>query len=97
MSRDKSIMLTLRDVLEYYCTDTLPDKWTAWDDIRPNTVYRVRLAFMSEDETHVETYPTHPMLIPWYACPVDSFDVDGKDTLRVWLRYERYVPTLMEG
>lgn len=28
---------TLRDILSLYSTEGLPDRWDAWDDIRPNS------------------------------------------------------------
>lgn len=88
---------TLRDILALYADgDRLPDGWQKFDNICPDSVYKIRLAFMSEDETHIETYPTHPMLIPWYGCPVSAIDVDGEYVLRVWLAYEEWLPEMIE-
>lgn len=88
---------TLRDVLALYVDrGSLPDGRQKFDNILSDSVYRVRLAFMSEDETHIETYPTHPILIPWYGCPVLAIDVDDNYVLRVWLAYEDWLPDQIE-
>ena len=73
--------------------DPLPDKWADWEDIRPTTVFKVRLRFMSEEETTVETYPEHPFLIPWYDCPVTAISPEG-DALEIWLAYTAFLPAL---
>jgi hypothetical protein len=93
MSREKRLNLTLRDILEYYSTEPLPDTWVQkYDDILPNTIYKVMLAFMSEDETHITAYAEHPLLIPWYDCPVSNIDVVDENTLRIWLAFEGWWP-----
>lgn len=77
---------TLRDVLAL-CDRTLPDGWVqGYDNILPDGAENIRLCFMSEQETHIETYVTHPILIPWYDCEVDSIGVDD-DFLEIWLDY----------
>ena len=79
----------LRDVLEL-CDRCLPDTWiSGYDDIRPDGAENVRLCFMAEQETHIETYVTHPLLIPWYDCEVESIGVDD-DVLEIWLDFEPF-------
>ena len=46
---------------------------------------------MSEDETHVTTYPQHPILIPWYRCKVNSFAPSDENTLMIWLDYQNFL------
>lgn len=83
--------MNLRDVLEkIVCTETLPDERDDWYNIKSDTIYKVKICFMSEDETHVLTYPEHPILIPWYGCEVESFEPEG-ETLVIWLDYESYL------
>lgn len=58
----------------------------------PHSVYRVQICFMSEEETWVNTYPTSPILIPWYDCEVCGVQPsDKKYTLEIWLNDEQYV------
>lgn len=77
---------TLREVLELL-DSSLPDKYQySFEDIRPDGAEDVRICFMSESETWIETYATHPMLIPWYDCEVDSVGAEG-DALNIWLDY----------
>lgn len=89
--------LVLRDVLEHYTVGwKLPDDREEWDDIRPPAgLHRVELAFMLEDETHITTYAEHPMLIPWYDCPVIAFDAIENDTLRIWLEWKTWIPFII--
>ena len=89
--------MKLRDVLDIYAhgDGPLPDEWCKWENIMPNAAYRVKIA-LCEDETHILTYATHPILIPFYDCPVCCIDVDGEDTLRIWLLHEAYIPKLIE-
>lgn len=58
----------------------------------PLSVYRVQICFMSEEETWVNTYPTNPILIPWYDCEVYGIEPsDQHRTLNIWLKDEQYV------
>lgn len=89
--RRRPRQFTLRDVLALiYDTDPLPDQWQDFNDIRPNAGNDIKLCFMSESETHITTYSRHPMLIPWYDCPVKSIGVDD-DLLEIWPDYEPFV------
>lgn len=83
--------ITLRDILDLLKSDSLPDTWKAWDDVRPQTSYKVELAFMAEDETHVITYAENPIMIPWYGCKVTGIDPQEDGTLRIWLDYENFL------
>lgn len=83
--------ITLRKILELVSSFYLPDTWEKWDDIRPQSYQKIKLAFMEEDETQITAYAEHPILIPWYGCKVTGLDTLGDNTLRVWLDYENYL------
>ena len=84
--REKMKLRTVLELLEHI--DALPDQWKGhWDDIRPNSSYKIRLCFMCEEETWICTYPLHPFLIPWYDCDVTSISPSDEDTLDIWLDY----------
>lgn len=85
--------MTLRDILAVYSDNPLPDTWKSHDNRKPDSVYKVLLAFMSEDETHILAYATHPLLIPWYDCPVLAIDTPEAEVLRIWLKYEDWIKT----
>lgn len=83
--------MKLRAVLKMLvCGADLPDERDDWYNIKPDGSYKVRLCFMSEDETWVETYPEHPILIPWYDSTVESFGPEG-DVLEVFIDYDEYL------
>ena len=87
-------MIVLFDVLDLLAQGEMPlQSWPNFDfsDIRPEGVERVELAFMCEDETHIVTYPEHPMLIPWYGCPVSAIRVGKPNTLEIYLEWEDWV------
>ena len=84
--------ITLRELLIAMEPESpLPDEWESWDDFRPHSVYRILLCFMSEEETWIEAYRDHVMLIPWYDCKVIGFNADDKFILQVWLAYEHFL------
>ena len=94
--RRKSRMITLRELLvAMKPEEPLPDEWAEWDDFRPQSVFRINLCFMSEEETWIYAYWDHVMLIPWYDCKVIGFDAVEKFTMNVWLDYEDYLPKLI--
>lgn len=58
----------------------------------PQSVYKVTLRFMAEDDTAVTVPISSPLLIPWYDCKVWSFSPnDVEDSMDVWLQYSEYV------
>ena len=67
--------------------DLFPDN--DWKDITPEGPERVELAFMCEEETHIRTYPEHPILVPWYGCTVTSISVDEPNVLTIWIEWEQ--------
>ena len=58
----------------------------------PQSIYKVTLRFMAEDETAVTVPISSPLLIPWYDCNVHSISPnDIPDSMDVWLEYSSYV------
>lgn len=58
----------------------------------PQSVFKVTLRFMAEDETAVTVPISSPLLIPWYDCNVHSISPnDIPDSMDVWLEYSSYV------
>lgn len=58
----------------------------------PQSVYKVTLRFMAEDDTAVTVPISSPLLIPWYDCNVYSFSPnDVPDSMDVWLDYSAYI------
>lgn len=90
--RARERMITLRQLLQAMKPEEpLPDEWDSVDDFRPQSVFKINLCFMSEEETWIETYWEHVILIPWYDCKVIGFNADEKYTLNVWLDYEGFL------
>lgn len=90
--RTEERCLTLREVLTAMIPEEpLPDEWDSWDDFRPQSVFKIMLCFMSEEETWIEAYRDHVILIPWYDCKVTGFYADEKYTMNIWLDYEDYI------
>lgn len=84
--------VTLRDVLVAMEPESpLPDEWTDWDNFTPQSVFKIMLCFMSEEETWIEAYRDHVMLIPWYSCKVLGFNADEKYTMNIWLDYDDFL------
>ena len=58
----------------------------------PQSVYKVTVRFMAEEDTAVTVPISSPLLIPWYDCEVYSFSPnDIEDSMDVWLKYSEYV------
>lgn len=87
--------MTLRDVLKAVAPFALPDEmdWQKNEvDFRPQSVSRVNICTMCEEETWTRTYPENPLLIPWYGADVYGITPSDEDhTLDVWIKHEEYV------
>lgn len=59
-------------------------------DSRSESVWKICLCFMCEEETWVTVNIRNEILIPWYECEVYSFQPAENNTLEVWLRQEQY-------
>jgi len=84
----------LKDILELMQpTSGLPDGWDVFDNILPGGSEKVQICFMSEEETWITTYPEHPILIPFYDCPVVAIgpSYTKADTIQIWLGFTTYL------
>ena len=60
----------------------------------PESVNKIEIRFMCEEETWVTVSTFSPILVPWYDCKVDALDPVDENTIGVWLDQEEY---LMKG
>ena len=52
----------------------------------PNSVFKITLSPMCEEETWVTLSVYSPLLVPWYRCEVTSITPVDDETIQVWLR-----------
>ena len=59
----------------------------------PNSVFKITLSPMCEEETWLNCNIQNEILIPWYDCEVTSIhpDDDNKNSICVWLKDEEYL------
>ena len=62
-------------------------------DTRPDSVFKVTLCFMCEEETWLTCNIQNAVLIPWYDCEVTHIEAnnDIDDSICVWLKDEEYL------
>ena len=60
-------------------------------DCRPESVNKIEIRFMCEEETWICVSTYSPILIPWYDCKVNALDPVDEDTIGVWLDAEHYL------
>ena len=84
--------ITLREMLVLLEEEKdMPDNSMKFDNILPRSALKVNICFMSEPDTWINTYATHPILIPWYSCPVRSVQPSKDFTLDIWIGYEGFL------
>ena len=89
---EKLKAMTLREMLVLLAGEKdMPDNSTRFDNILPRSSCKVNICFMPEPDTWINTYATHPILIPWYGCPVESIQVGTEYTLDIWIRFEGFL------
>ena len=54
-------------------------------DCRPNSVFKVTICPMCEEETWVTFSTSSSLLVPWYECDVHSITPKDDETIQVWL------------
>lgn len=101
----KDSTLTLYDILALVSNpkDMPPRDWTdpktqdviELDTILPSQIKNVTICFMCEEETWINTYPEHPILLPFYDCPVLDIAAVGDNKLEIWLDYEKFLDKLV--
>ena len=84
-------LLKLIEGNDYISIPLVADKYGF--DTRPQSVYKVTLCFMSEEETWTTISTYSAILIPWYDCEVKSIQPDPykDDSLCVWLNDTEYL------
>lgn len=55
-------------------------------DCRPNSVFKVTICPMCEEETWVTFSTSSSLLVPWYECEVHSITPENDETIQVWLK-----------
>lgn len=60
-------------------------------DCRSNTIFKVNICFMAEEETWITCDITSPILIPWYDCLVTSMYPETEEITNIWLEHESYI------
>ncbi len=81
----------LIDVLSLIESDMSNGKRT---DIRPNSDYEVSIRFMSENETWIQTYPEHPILVPYYQSKVDAITPVDDKAIAIWIAEDDWFPVI---
>lgn len=90
--RKRRETVKLREILVLIEGETeMPDNHKDFTGILPNSVFRMNICFMAEEETWINTYAAHPILMPWYDCPVAYIQPDEKNTLNIWLKYKDFL------
>lgn len=94
----KEERMKLYDVLKLYDggRNTFPLKYDKYGiDSRPQTVFKVTLCFMAEEESWLTCNMTSEVLIPWYDCEVTSINPNTDDetgtSLCVWMKDLEYI------
>lgn len=59
-------------------------------DIRPDSVYKIELRYMCEEETWVTVYTTHPLLKQYYDCEIHGLEPIDDETIAVWLNEDNW-------
>lgn len=85
--------MTLIELLKMVSPDSVPlrvgkNEVGRYDiDSRPQSVFRVSICFMAEEETWITCPIESEILVPWYRCEVKAFQpAETNYTLEVWLR-----------
>ena len=62
-------------------------------DTRPQSVFKVTLCFMCEEETWVTVSTYSEILVPWYCCKVKRIHPDPyiDDSICIWLDDTEYL------
>ena len=92
--RDMTLLDILKLIDRDYFPPTLEKDKSGHESIdsRPDSVFKVAICFMCEEETWITTYPENEILIPWYDCEVTAISPSSeKYTLEIWLKDIKYL------
>lgn len=57
----------------------------------PNSIFKITLSPMCEEETWVTLSVYSPLLVPWYRCEVSAITPVDDATIQVWLRDREFL------
>lgn len=57
----------------------------------PNSIFKITLSPMCEEETWVTLSVYSPLLVPWYRCEISSITPVDDKTIQVWLRDREFL------
>lgn len=57
----------------------------------PNSIFKITLSPMCEEETWVTLSVYSPLLVPWYRCEVSGITPVDDATIQVWLRDREFL------
>lgn len=88
--------MTLLDILKLISYDLFPptlekSEYSSCIDTRPQTVYKVTICFMCEEETWITCDIQNEILVPRYDCEVRAIEPDTDNTLQIWLKDVDYL------
>lgn len=55
-------------------------------DCRPNSIFKITICPMCEEETWLTLSIYHPILVPWYSCEVYGITPLDDESIQVWLK-----------
>lgn len=55
-------------------------------DCRPNSIFKITICPMCEEETWLTVSIYHSILVPWYSCEVCGITPLDDETIQVWLK-----------
>lgn len=55
-------------------------------DCRPNSIFKITICPMCEEETWLTVSIYHSILVPWYSCEVYGITPLDDETIQVWLK-----------
>ena len=89
--------MTLIDVLKLISSEYFPPvmetrhgKISCINSI-PQSIFKVNICFMAEEETWITCNIQNEILIPWYDCEVSSAYPDMSFTMNIWLKDAEYL------
>lgn len=83
--------MKLLDVLKMIDKDNVPFSKIVNEDIMPNSVFKVNICYMCEEETWIKTYASHPILVPLYDAIVTAFSPGDENTLDIWIHRDHWL------
>lgn len=69
----------------------LPDDFKPFEDLRAASNTRVNIFFGHGPDARVHTYASHPILIPWYNCPVESVKPSRENSLDIFIKHAEFL------